>query len=112
MFGRDVVQRAQLVVGSPPVPVLDRLEHGLELHQRDVGSALRHRIAPGSGVSMSPGSGRPTVIAPSTTIRWPERYEASSEHIHRMGRAISSGSAERPIGMRSRKTFDCTGWLM
>src|SRR5712664_982392 len=112
MFRRDVVEGAELIVGAPPAPVRDRLEHDLELRDGDVRGPLLHRIAPGSGVSISPGSGRPTDSAPSTTIRCPDRYEASSEHIHRIGRAISSGSAKRPIGMRSSMTFDCTGWLM
>src|SRR5581483_634533 len=120
--GREVVHRPALVVLAPAAPVLDRLEHGLELGHADPvpSRALReragvrgpHRTDPGIGTSSSPGSGRPAVIAPSTVMRWPDRYDASSEHIHTIGRAISSGSAKRPIGIRSRKTFDCVGWLM
>src|ERR1700680_1617965 len=116
VVGGDVVHGSPLVVRTPSTPVLDRLENRFELDERNVRSALpglcHQRIAPGRGVSISPGSGSPDVMAPSTTIRWPDRYDASSEHIHRIGRAMSSGSAKRPSGMRSRNTFECTGSLM
>src|SRR6202035_3171791 len=86
----DVVEGAPLIVRAPATPVLNGFEHGLELGERDVRHPpprlrqshrllTRQRIAPGSGVSISPRSGSPAVIAPSTTIRCPDRYEASSE---------------------------------
>src|SRR5205823_5041886 len=85
VFGRDVVERAPLVVRAPPAPVLHGLEHGLELGEGD-GGLSSHRIAPGSGASISPGSGRPIDNAPSTTIRCPDRYEASSKRSARSPR--------------------------
>jgi hypothetical protein len=39
-------------------------------------------------------------------------HEASSEHIKRIGLAISIGSANRPNGVRLRKTLDWTGSLI
>src|SRR5258706_15783153 len=93
MLGRDVVQCAELVVGAPPRPVLDRLEHGLELRERDVWGPLGHPIAPGSGLSRLPATGRPTFSAPPPTRRSPDQKEASSRPNQRTGPALISGSA-------------------
>src|SRR5260370_16004487 len=41
VLGRDVVQRAALVVLAPPAPVLDRLEYRLEVRNRDVRRPMR-----------------------------------------------------------------------
>src|SRR5712692_1089901 len=73
----DVVQGTPLVVSAPAAPVLDGVEHRLELVERDVQSSLtglwHQRTAPGRGVSISPGSGSPIDSAPSTTNRCPDR---------------------------------------
>ncbi len=66
LVGRDVVERAALVVGTPAAPVLDRLEHRVELGQRDGRCGRRRALGPGDARDRpDPGRSLPRLRPPT-----------------------------------------------